>query len=173
MKDSDDVVQLQQYFLQGITLRMLEDLPASDLHNMACLGWQKIAEGQFQQARNVFYVLVYCDHTNGDYLLSLGLCYQRLGEHHAAVMAFSQAGTYIISDPRPPFLAAQSYRALGFIDQERVALEIVLQLINHQMVWHELRAEAAEQLRHCSLKGMNNNAGNEFTDPASGAGSGL
>lgn len=159
MKDSDDFVQLQQYFLQGITLRMLEGLSQDDLMNMARLGWQKINEGQFQQARNVFYVLVYCDHTNGDWLLSLGLCYQRLGDHHAAILAFSQAGTKIITDPRPPFLAAQSYRALGFFEQERLTLEIVLQLISDQMVWHELRLQAAEQLRHCPVKGNHHHAG--------------
>jgi secretion system chaperone SscA len=146
MKDGDDFVQLQQYFLQGITLRMLEDISQEDMHSMACLGWQKISEGKYQQARNVFYVLVYCDHVNSDYLLSLGLCYQKLGDHHAAVLAFSQAGTFIITDPRPPFLAAQSYLALGFIDQTCVALEIVLKLINNQMIWHELHTEAAEQL---------------------------
>jgi len=153
MKDSDDFVQLQQYFLQGITLRMLEDLPKDHLHNMACLGWQKISEGLYQQARNIFYVLVYCDHFNGEYLLSLGLCYQKLGDHHAAVLAFSQAGTIIVTDPRPPYLAAQSYRAMEFREQERQALEIVLQLINHQLVWHELRTEAAEQLSHCPHQG--------------------
>ncbi|QLK63764.1 hypothetical protein GE278_23465 (plasmid) [Enterobacteriaceae bacterium Kacie_13] len=151
MKDSDDFVQLQRYFLQGITLRMLEDIPTEDLLNMANFGWQKLNEGHYQEARNIFYVLVYCDHYNGDYLLSLGLCYQKLGDHHAALLAFSQAGTIIVSDPRPAFLAAQSYRAIGLPDWVRRSLETVLQLTNNQLVWHDLQREATVQLHHCPM----------------------
>lgn len=149
MSDSDNFVQLQHYFQQGITLRMLEDLPKEDLHRMATFGWQTLSEGHYQQARNIFYVLVYCDHYNGEYLLSLGLCYQKLGDHHAALLAFSQAGTIIVSDPRPPFLAAQSYRAIGLSDWEQQSLEIVLQLAHNQLTWHDLRQQAAKQLHHC------------------------
>ncbi|MRT05904.1 hypothetical protein [Ewingella americana] len=151
MKDSDDFAQLQRYFQQGISLRMLEDMPKEDLQNMANFGWQKLNEGHYQEARNIFYVLVYCDHYNGDYLLSLGLCYQKLGDHHAALLAFSQAGTIIVSDPRPAFLAAQSYRDIGLLDWVRRSLETVLQLTNNQLVWHDLQREATVQLHHCPM----------------------
>lgn len=149
MSDSENFAELHGYFLQGITLRMLEDLADSDLHAMACLGWEKLNKGFYQEARNVFYVLVYVDHCNVDYLLTLGLCYQKLNDHHAAILAFSQAGSRAITDPRPPFLAAQSYRALNDRIHEKIALESVLKLINQQVIWHELRVQAVEQLSRC------------------------
>lgn len=152
MNDSENLVQLQHYFQNGITLRMLEDMPKEDLQNMASFGWQKMNEGLFQQARNIFYVLVYCDHYNGDYLCSLGLCYQKLGDHHAALLALSQAGTILVTDPRPPFLAAQSYREIGMFGHEMQALEVVLQLAHNQLIWHELYHDAAEQLTRCPAK---------------------
>lgn len=154
MTGSEDFIQLQRYFQQGITLRMLEDMSKEDLQNMASFGWQKMNEGLYQQARNIFYVLVYCDHYNGDYLLTLALCYQKLGDHHAALLALSQAGTILVTDPRPPFLAAQSYRQIGMYGHEKQALKTVLMLAHNQLVWQDLRRDAAEQLARCPTESI-------------------
>jgi secretion system chaperone SscA len=140
------IQQLAEYFNQGITLNMLNDTPKSQMDVMYAYAWQCVDNNNFIAARNTFYLLTYLNHWDSDYLLGLGSCHQKLGEHSAAILCFSHAAQIVVSDPRPAWLAAQSYAALSLLSSQIKALETVISLAHTQQQWAALSQLAKQQL---------------------------
>ena len=97
----------------GVSLRFLNDTSPDTLDTLYAYAYQRHAEGEIAEAQRLFYLLVLYDQLNVDYLLALGLCHQRLGEHEVALTYFSRAGMLQVTNPWPSYHAAVSYQRLG------------------------------------------------------------
>ncbi len=144
--EDDDYAVLQQFFSRGGSVRMLADISKKDLDTLYAYAGQLFDAGEWQAAHNVYLVLARVDHWNFDYWLALGLTCQRIDSHDEAVFCFARAGTIRLDDPRAPFFAGISYRALGNEEYACKAFNAAIRWCGRKPEHDEIRTTAVAQL---------------------------
>ena len=131
----------------GVSLRFLNDTSPDTLDTLYAYAYQRHAEGEIVEAQRLFYLLVLYDQLNVDYLLALGLCHQRLGEHEVALTYFSRAGMLHVTNPWPSYHAAVSYQRLGDWEWARKAVRASLRWCGAREPYQAL-AVRVQELAH-------------------------
>lgn len=152
MQDVDMAGKLRNFFAKGGSLRMLNDIPQEDLSNLYAYASELQKKGDLAAARNIFFLLVYCDHWSADYLLGMAIISQDLGAHEDAIIYLAQATSVLITDPRPLWLTGKSMMALGMWEDAKLAFENALLLINNSQEWDLIKNYCEKQMVLCKTK---------------------
>ncbi|MGC0154706.1 SycD/LcrH family type III secretion system chaperone [Chromobacterium vaccinii] len=145
LQQTDDEV-FRHFFARGGSLRLLADIQGEDLESLYGYARQLFDGGDIAAARNVYQLLSTLDHWNFDYLLALGLCHQRLGEHNEAVVCFGRAGMIKVDDPRAAFFAGISYRLDGNAEYAGKAFNAAINWCGDQIDYQQIKASAVSML---------------------------
>lgn len=141
--------ELRRFFERGGALHMLNETSPEEMHRLWRYACQLLQGGDAPGARNLLQLLVYCDHWNSDYLMSLGIACQCIDAHQDACVYLAQAARILVTDPRPPWLIAQSAVALDNWQGACELYESALILANEQKEWSELTLHAQLELAKC------------------------
>jgi Flp pilus assembly protein TadD len=141
--------ELRHFFEQGGTLHMLNDTSAQEMDSLWRYACQLLQQGEASGARNLLQLLVYCDHWNSGYLMSLGVACQRCGAHQDACVYLAQAARILVTDPRPVWLLAQSAAELGSWHSACELYDSALTLANNRPEWIGLIEHARIELANC------------------------
>ncbi|MFM0514987.1 SycD/LcrH family type III secretion system chaperone [Paraburkholderia sp. RL17-373-BIF-A] len=149
----DDLETVRDFFSRGGTLQALVNLDPADLDHIYAYATQLFDLGDYAAAKRFYLLLSRLSHWNFDYWFALGLCCQRLAEHLEAVFCFGQAGLLRLDDPRPAYLAAQSYQFAGQPDNARKALSSAIRGCMSCPEYAELRDEIMRQISILNASG--------------------
>lgn len=152
-QDQDEHEVLQCFFARGGSIRMLADIKQEDIEQLYTHATQLFNSGEYQAARNIYYMLVRIDHWGFQSWLALGLCEQRLGLHEEAVITFGRAGMINVDDPRSAYFAGISHGLLGNIGCARKAFNAAIKWCNQQPEHEVIQQSAAQLLAHCAVEG--------------------
>lgn len=141
--------ELREFFANGGALYMLRDIPRHDMDSLWLYACQLLQQGDAHGARNLLQLLIYCDHWNADYLLSLGAACQQGGAHEDALIYLTQAARILVVDPRPSWLMALSAAALKHWQQADELVTHTLTLANHQPRWREIIQDMTTLQKQC------------------------
>jgi len=141
--------ELRRFFEQGGALHMLNDISQEEMDRLWRYACQLLRQENASGARNLLQLLVYCDHWNSDYLMSLGIACQHCDAHQDACVYLAQAARILVTDPRPSWLLAQSAAALGQWQEACELYESALTLANERAEWRELIHHARFELANC------------------------
>ncbi|EBY6849564.1 hypothetical protein D5952_14065 [Salmonella enterica subsp. enterica] len=149
----DDV---SSFFHNGGTISQLREHDPKQLMIMHQYALQLLDKGDYRGARNLFQLLVVCEHTNPEYQLGFGASHQLTGDHQSAVLFLAQAAQLLVSDPRPHWLLARSAIELKQYDDAHELLNNAISLAGKQTQWEQLIYSAMSDLKKCDvLKGKN------------------
>lgn len=138
--------ELRSFFAGGGALHMLNETSVEEMDTLWRYACQLLNNGDIRGGRNLLQLLVYCNHWNGDYLLSLGAACLLGGEYQDACVYLAQAARVRVIDPRPPWLLGQCAEALEQREEARALYKSALKLANDRPEWRELIASARERL---------------------------
>ncbi|MBC8642938.1 SycD/LcrH family type III secretion system chaperone [Caballeronia sp. EK] len=142
----DDLDTVRDFFQRGGTVQALMKMDPRDLEHVYAYATQLFDGGDYAAAKRFYMLLSRLSHWQFDYWFALGLCCQRLSEHMEAVFCFGQAGLLRLDDPRPAYLAGQSYRIAGQPENARKALDAAIKWCASKPEYADLREEIALQL---------------------------
>ncbi|KVX77022.1 SycD/LcrH family type III secretion system chaperone [Burkholderia ubonensis] len=149
----DDHDVLQQFFASGGSIRMLIDVDQRDMDTVGAYADQLFAAGDWAAARNFYFMLARIDHWNFEYWFSLGICYQRLGQHEEAIFCLSRAGMIRVDDPRSSYHAGISYRVTGNLDYACKAFNAARNWCGEQPDYRAFKSNIEQHLAQCKQEG--------------------
>lgn len=138
--------EILDFLAQGGALRMLTNIDEAQLQTLYAFACQQVKRGEVTTAESLFLALFCLDSWNFNYALALGLCQQTRGAHQEALLYFLRAGTVKITDPRPAYYAALSYRKLGNVIYARKAFSAALRWASNRPQHQALRQQAEQAL---------------------------
>ncbi|EHF4936907.1 hypothetical protein CF635_003515 [Enterobacter hormaechei] len=141
--------EINSYFLNGGTVSHLYKYDSKQLRTMYHYALQIMEKGDYRGARNIFQLLVVCEHTHPEYQLGLGACHQLTGDHHSAVLFLAQAAQILEVDPRPHWLLARSAMELKLYDDAIELLNNAIYLAGNQTKWEQITCSAVIQINKC------------------------
>ena len=150
VQENHDVVQ--RFFARGGSVRMLGEIEQADLNTLYAHANQLFNAGEVEAARNFYTLLSRLDHWNFDYWFALGLSYQRLSDHEAAIYCFSRSGMIRIDDPRSSYFAGVSYRAVDNEAYAAKSFKAAIAWCGDQPVYAGMRLNAEQLMAQRGVK---------------------
>lgn len=147
--DGEHIGELRCFFSEGGALHMLNGTSREEMDRLWRYACQLLQQGESRGARNLLQLLVYCDHWNSDYLLSLAVACQRNDAHEDACIYLAQAARILVTDPRPSWLMAQSAVALNNWQGALELYQSTLKLANGRAQWRSLIRSAELGVEKC------------------------
>lgn len=142
--------EINSYFMNGGTISHLYKYDSKQLRTMHHYALQLMSDGDYRGARNLFQLLVVCDHTHPEYQLGFGVCHQLTGDHHSAVLFLAQAAQILETDPRPHWLLARSAIELKQYDEAIELLNNTIALAGNQTKWEQITCSAVIEINKCN-----------------------
>ncbi|WP_108651893.1 SycD/LcrH family type III secretion system chaperone [Dongshaea marina] len=143
---------LDDFLARGGSMKILCEMDESALNTIYNYAYQIFESGQISEAQRLFYFLSNMDQWNFDYLLALGICYQRLGEHEQALYCFSRSGQREISDPRSSYYAGLSYQQLGNAEYAKKAFDASVRWCSDKPEYQDLKPKVSAALARTMLE---------------------
>ncbi|MEG3130499.1 CesD/SycD/LcrH family type III secretion system chaperone [Pantoea cypripedii] len=150
-------VQLEEFLQSGGSLHLLSGIAQDDLDEMESYASQLFASSEFSESRNIYLILSTLDHWNIEYMLGLGLCHQRLGDHRDALHCFSRVGIRTIEDPRAAFFSGLSLRLMGADEAAQKAFHSAVLCSGEQQQFQEIKNSAQQMLNTIKEKQHDDN----------------
>lgn len=124
--------ELEQFFSDGGTLGMLNDMSSDTLEQIYALAFTQYQAGKWQDAHKLFQLLCVLDHYDARFCLGLGACRQSLAQWEEAIQSYSYGALLDVKDPRFPFHAAECHLQMenleaaesGFYSAEALATQV-------------------------------------------------
>lgn len=143
--ESDD--NMQHFLARGGSLKLIAGLNSQQLARLYAYANQLFDTHNFSAAHNIYHLLSCFDQWEPEYLIALGLCHQRLGNHEDAINHFSRAGVIKIDDPRPSFFAGLSYHLLGNATYSNKAFNAAIGWCGDLPEYQEIKQSAQKMLK--------------------------
>ncbi|MGF1740051.1 SycD/LcrH family type III secretion system chaperone [Vibrio profundum] len=141
-----------EFMNRGGSLKILCELDESALDSVYNYAFHLFESEQIEEAHRLFYFLANMDQWNFDYLLALGICYQKMGEHEQAIYCFSRSGQKEISDPRSSYYAGLSYQCLGNKEYSRKAFNASVRWCSDKPEYQDLKVKISGALARTMLE---------------------
>lgn len=104
------------------TVRELKGITDSEMEAVYSLGYSFYTTGRYADAEKVFRFLVLFDHLEKKYWTGLGAVYQVQKRYGEAITAYGYASFLDLENPKPQYLAAECFAAMGDKDNALSAL---------------------------------------------------
>lgn len=127
---------------RGLSLHHTRQLDSVQLAGLYQIAYTLYQQGKASQAQTLFRFLCLYDHLEVRHWLGLGACQQTLGEHQAAIAAYSRAALLAPDDPNLPFYAGCCYQALGQHQEALAAFRATQALAGEQPQYRTLTERA-------------------------------
>ncbi|CAH0536014.1 SycD/LcrH family type III secretion system chaperone [Vibrio marisflavi] len=147
-----DEKSIVEFFQRGGSMKILCDMDESSLDTIYNYAFQLFETGQTAEAYRHFYFLASMDQWNFDYLLALGICCQRMGEHEQAIYCFSRSGQRELADPRSSYYAGISYQCLGNKSYARKAFNAAVRWCSDKPEYQQLKSKVSAALARTMLE---------------------
>jgi type III secretion system low calcium response chaperone LcrH/SycD len=103
----------KKLFQDGATLGELKGITPRELNAVYQMGLGFYNTGRYDDAEKVFRFLVLFDHLNARYWTGLGAVFQVKKNYADAITAYGYASFLDLKNPKPQYLAAECFLALG------------------------------------------------------------
>lgn len=130
----------------GGSLAMLADIDLLDVKALYEDANRLYKKGDVAGAQYLYHLVVTLDSWDFDGWLSLGICHQRFGGHDQALLCFAKAAAIDFRDPRPSYLAGQSYLSTHRLADASKALRAAVRWAGTTLVHAPVREAASAAL---------------------------
>ena len=148
---SSELVALLQVFSSwtssGGAVGDLLDIPSEQRDALYQLGHGYYVNGRYDQAFQVFSLLVVYEHLNERYLMAAAGAAQMLGKYKEALQHYYTAAAIMIDDPRPVFFSAECLLALGENAFAIETLELTIELAGDKTSEISIKTRAQAMLQ--------------------------
>ena len=127
------------------TIREIKGITNSEMEAVYSMGYSFYTTGRYQDAEKVFRFLVLFDHFEKKYWTGLGAVYQVQKRYNEAITAYGYASFLDLKNPKPQYLAAECFAALGDRENALSALSALEEYCpENTEAGREYRAKAAQ-----------------------------
>lgn len=130
------------------TLKDLRGLKNEEMEACYTAAYNFYNHGKFIEALHIFTTLCMFDNLNPKYWLGLGATRQMLKDFSGAVEAYSLAAVLDLTNPKPPFHAADCLLALKEYDKAKMALEAAIAIVETSKTDKKEYKAVAEQAKN-------------------------
>ncbi len=95
------------------TVREMKGITDAEMEAIYSMGFSFYNTGRYDDAEKVFRFLVLFDHLNARYWTGLGAVFQVKKNYAEAITAYGYASFLDLKNPKPQYLAAECFLALG------------------------------------------------------------
>ena len=132
-KTSDDDLKWQKIedlatnlLEEGASLGAVKGFGLDEIEAAYSVAYSFYQQGKYQEARKLFQYFSIHEHTDRRFWMGLAACLQKLSEYNKAILAYGAAAMLDVTDPAPPFHAAECHIAIQDWENARTALEAAL-----------------------------------------------
>ncbi len=127
--DSDRLATLASQIMAGsIDLAAVIGITEPELEAVYSLGHGFYTAGQYEDARDIFRFLCLHRHMDKRFWFGLGAACQMLQDYATATTAYRTCAMLDLTDAQVPLRAAACFRALGDMENLRMALEATIEV---------------------------------------------
>lgn len=139
------IEETAQSFINLGTLRDLKGITDEEMEAIYSMGFSFYNTGRYDDAEKVFKFLVMFDHLSQKYWIGLGAVNQVKKDYEKAITCYGYGSFLNLDNPKPQYLAAECFMALG----DKVNALSALDALNEYCptdtdIGREYRAKAAE-----------------------------
>lgn len=127
MSPQEFAERLTHALLSGETLGSLRGMTEKDLEAIYSVARQLYAQARYRDARKLFELLMKLNHLEGRYFMAYAACLQMLKQYEPALLYYTMATAFDLSDPKPTFHSCECLIALGRVPEACEGLDIVIE----------------------------------------------
>lgn len=145
MSPEDFAIRLHHALMHGETLGYLHGLDEHDHETLYAVALEFYNQARYDEALTLFRFLMTLNHLEERYIGAYAACLQMHKEYEQALVYYSMASVFDLSDPKPTFHTCECLIALGRIDEAHEGLGMVIEQCVEPH--HEALARRAQALR--------------------------
>jgi type III secretion system low calcium response chaperone LcrH/SycD len=107
---------LSKFLDEGGAIYELLGVTQEELDGIYAMAYQFLENNRFEEADNLFHLLVTYNYYNTDYAIGLGLARQGQGKLAEAADIYGASVAFNVNDPRLPFHAGECHFEMGNLD---------------------------------------------------------
>lgn len=104
---------LVKIFEKGMTPKEAMNISDEELAQIYSFAYHKFSIGKFEEARELFKMMLNLEPLNNDFAIALGVCHHRLKDFEYAIPCYMLASTLQPKDPVPLFYAYDCFMKLN------------------------------------------------------------
>lgn len=113
-------------FQEGASLGAIKGFTVDEIEAAYSVAYSFYQQGKYEDARKLFQYFSTFEHTDRRFWMGLAASLQKLRQYEKAILAYGAASLLDVSDPAPPFHAAECHIAIKDWENARKALEATL-----------------------------------------------
>lgn len=149
---------LVNIFEKGMSPKEAMEISDEEIAQIYSFAYHQFSAGKFEEARELFKMLLTLEPINADFATALGVCHHRLKDYEYAVQCYMLATLFDAENPVPLFYAYDCFTNLGNEFAAGAMLCNVIKLAGDKPEYEHIKNDAQLRLDQLEKKIINDQA---------------